>query len=298
MKIALSGANGLVGEALKEHFSRAGHQLVRIVRKAPAKGSSDIYYDLSQNYIDTAALEGVDIIVHLAGANISGGRWTESYKKEILESRVATTLLLTNAIKKLNRRPKLFLCASAIGYYGNHDASVIVNEHSPRGHGFLADVCVDWENASADLVNLGVRLVHMRFGVILSRKGGALSKMLVPFYLGLGGRLGGGKQPMSWIALDEIPSAVDFIIANEKISGPVNMTAPYAVSNEEFTKGLGQAIGRPTIFPVPAFMVKLLFGQMGQDLLLEGVHAVPEVLVNAGYQFKYPHLKDALVRVL
>jgi uncharacterized protein (TIGR01777 family) len=294
MKIAISGASGLVGSTLKGDLLKKGHVLATISRHRLGRDSSHIQYDLHKKTVDLAALEAQDVIIHLAGANISGQSWTPAYKKEILDSRVESTFVLVNAIKKLNRRPKLFICASAVGYYGNHDPSVIVNEHSQNGHGFLADVTREWENASADLINLGVRVVHLRFGVILSRQGGALAKMLPAFYLGLGGVLGSGQQKMSWVALNEIPSIVDFIINHDNISGPINAVSPQAVTNQEFTKTLGAVIHRPTVLPVPDFMIKMLFGQMGQELLLEGVHVKPEVLLNAGYSFKYPNLTEAL----
>jgi len=294
MKIAISGTGGLVGSALKRELAARAYVISEITRQRRAKQPGSIYYDLKQKTIDLAAFEGQDVVIHLAGANISGKRWSSAYKKEILDSRVESTAVLVKAMKKLTRRPKLFICASAVGYYGNHDPSVIVHEHSQNGHGFLADVTREWENASAELVNLGVRVVHLRFGVILSRKGGALAKMLPAFNLGLGGVLGSGQQMMSWVALDEISSIVDFIINHDNISGPVNAVSPQAVTNQMFTKVLGEAIHRPTVFPVPAFMIKLLFGQMGQELLLEGVHVKPEVLLKAGYQFKYPTLIQAL----
>ncbi len=297
MKIAISGIHGLIGSSLKDFFLKNGHQVNEISRHRGGKKSSNIFIDLKRDYVDSEALEGHDIIIHLAGANISRS-WSASYKKEILESRVRSTNILVNAIKGINSRPKIFLCASAVGYYGTHDPEIIVNERNLSGLGFLADVCQEWENASADLILLGVRLVHMRFGVVLSKKGGALAKMKIPFYCGLGGRLGSGSQKMSWIAIDEIPRIIEFIVGNDKISGAVNFVSPHTVTNHQFTKILGSVIHRPTFLPFPGFVLKVLLGEMGQKLLLEGVHVTPQVLLDAGYRFEYPDLKEALQKVL
>ncbi|MBI3601864.1 MAG: TIGR01777 family protein [Candidatus Omnitrophica bacterium] len=299
MKIAISGATGLIGSTFKEFFLRNGHQVSVISRhRGFLKKTSDIFWDLNKNYIDTKALEGHDVIIHLAGANISAQNWSAAYKKEIRDSRIKSTRLLVQTIQCMSNRPKVFLCASAFGYYGHQEPEAVVDEKSPAGSGFLADVCREWENASADLVLYGVRLVHMRFGIVLSKKGGALAKMLPFFYWGLGGRLASGRQKMSWIAIDEIPRMVDFIIGHEEICGPVNMVSPKPVTNAEFTKTLGRVIDRPTIFPVPAAMIKLFFGQMGQELLLEGAHVKPSVFLNTGYNFQYPDLTTALKHIL
>jgi uncharacterized protein (TIGR01777 family) len=296
MKIAISGTHGLIGSTLKNYFLRNGFQVSEISRHKGLLKSSKIFMDLRKQHVDES-LEGHDIVIHLAGASISH-RWSAGYKKEILESRVQSAQLLVNAIKKMNRRPKVFFCASAVGYYGSHDPHVPIDEHSRCGDGFLAGVCQQWENASADLLLYGVRLIHMRFGVVLSKKGGALAKMLPAFYFCLGGRLGSGKQKMSWVALDEIPLMIKFIMDHEAISGPVNFVSPYSVTNKEFTKTLGSVIHRPTIFPIPGLMIKAMFGQMGKELLLEGANVVPQTLIDTGYRFQYPELKEALQQVL
>jgi uncharacterized protein len=299
MKIAISGSTGLIGSALKKHFIAQGHQVSEITRhRLGNRRLPQIYLNYHKNFIDAEALEGQDVIIHLAGANISGKRWSYEYKREIYDSRVKSTKVLVEAIKKMNRRPKVFLCASAVGYYGNRDPNTPVNERSHVGKGFLSKVCHEWENASADLVLFGVRSVYLRFGVVLSKRGGALARMLLPFYLGLGGRLGPGTQKMSWTTPEEIVSMVDFILSQETISGPVNMVSPFPVSNREFTKALGKVIFRPTILPMPSFIVRLIFGEMGQELLLEGCHATPEALETKGYVFKYPKIEAALKRVI
>lgn len=299
MKIAISGVTGLVGSTLKDYFVKQGHEVGEISRHRIGFGkSSKIFFNPNKNYIDKDALEGHEVIIHLAGANISGRRWTAGYKKEILQSRVQSTKVLTEAILKMTTRPKIFFCASAVGYYGNHDPEVPINEHSGNGHGFLAQVCQEWENTSAELILHGIRLIHMRFGVVLSKQGGALAKMLPIFYFGLGGPLGSGRQKMSWITLSEIPQIIEFIMRNEDINGPVNFVSPHPVTNREFTKILGSVIHRPTIFPAPGFMIKLILGQMGKELLLEGAHVNPEILLKAGYHYQYPKLKEALQSVL
>ena len=295
MKVAISGASGLIGRTLKEHFLKNDHQVSEISRhRRIFNNKQTILWNLKENSIDAQALEGHDVIFHLAGANISSQKWSKAYKKEILQSRVNSTKLLVHTIKDLNKRPKIFFSASAVGYYGNHDPLVSLNAHSGGGHGFLAQVCQEWENASADLILYGVRLIHMRFGVVLSNRGGALTKMLPVFCCGLGGHLGSGNQKMSWIAIDEIPRIIDYIIDHEQISGPVNFVSPNPVTNKQFTKTLGKVIYRPTILPVPAFMINFLFGQMGKELLLDGAHVVPQVLLNAGYQYQYADLENAL----
>jgi uncharacterized protein (TIGR01777 family) len=266
----------MIGRRLTAFFTSQGHAVAALTRNS---------------YQDTSQLEGVDVVIHLAGANIAE-RWTTAYKKEILESRVRTTRLLCETISLLNCRPKLLITASAVGYYGNHGPEEILDEGSHMGEGFLADVCQQWEAETKD-VSRTIRTVRMRLGVVLSKAGGALAKMRLPFQLGLGGRLGDGRQMMSWVALDEIPHIVEHFIKSD-LSGPVNAVSPQAVSNAEFTKVLGQVMHRPTVLPVPAFAVRWLFGEMGQNLLLEGVHVVPRRLQESGYQFRFPELKDAL----
>lgn len=299
MRIAISGSSGLIGKTLKNHFQAQGHEVLEIVRHKPLFNKKNfIHLDLKHGTVDSAALENLDILIHLAGSNIADRRWTEAYKQEILDSRIKSTKILVHAIKELNKRPKTFFCASAIGFYGNQPESIQVDERSNNGHGFLAQVCQEWENASADAILYGVRLIHTRFGIVLSKKGGALAKMLPVFYFGLGGKLGNGKQKMSWVALDEVPCMFDHVIAHEEINGPVNIVSPNPVTNREFTRILGKVLFRPTIMLVPGFMIKLLMGQMGKELLLEGAHVNPAALSKTGYKFIYPDLEGALRKVL
>ncbi len=298
-RIAITGSTGLIGSALVSFLLKQGHQVTQISRNKHLKGPQTpvVFWDPQKGQVDAAALEGFDAVIHLAGANV-GERWDASYKQTILESRVDGTRLLSRILGGLKHKPKVLLSASAIGYYGNHAPDVLLDEASAGGNGFLADVCRRWEAETQAAVEAGIRVVHLRFGVVLSKKGGALAKMGLPFALGLGGILGSGKQMMSWIALDEIPRIVQFLINESKIIGPVNITAPAAVSNAEFTKVLGSVIHRPTFLPVPGFAVQLLFGEMGETLLLGGSHVVPKRLKEMGYQYTYPDLKKALEKAM
>lgn len=278
MRIAITGSTGLIGSTLVSFFQKAGHQVSQISLRTAFNVSS---------------LEGMDVIIHLAGANI-GARWDGSYKQEILSSRVNTTALIAKSILQLKQKPRLLISASAVGYYGNHAPDVVLDEKSPLGQGYLPDVCSQWEAQTKPVSDAGIRVVHTRFGVVLSKKGGALAKMWLPFQLGLGGVLGNGQQIMSYISLSEIPFIVEHLIQHEDIQGAVNVVVPRPVTNKEFTKTLGEVIKRPTILPVPAFGVKLLFGEMGERLLLEGAYVLPRRLQETRYQFRYPDLKSAL----
>lgn len=298
MKIAMSGATGMVGTAATRYFEAQGHQIIRIARAASTGQPDDqaVLMDVKRNSIEAKKLEGVDVVIHLAGANIAGRRWSDDYKSQILLSRVETTRILAGALSKLANPPKVFLCASATGYYGNTDpdSGVSLEEQSPLGRGFLADVCHQWEAASQPAKEKGIRTVNMRISAVLSKKGGAIQKMWIPFQLGMGGNLGHGRQMFSWVALDEIPPIMDFLINNETVMGPVNVTSPQPVTNAEFTKAFGKAIKRPAIFPVPAFGARLLFGEMADAILLEGAKVMPKKLLEAGYDFRYPDIDSAL----
>jgi len=299
MRMAITGSTGMIGSTLISFLLPKGHGVTQITRRRVLKGAYQtpfLTWDPDAGQIDAQALEGHDVVIHLAGANV-GERWSESYKKDILQSRVKGTRLLCQTLARLKNKPKVLLSASAIGYYGNHPPDKISDENSPQGQGFLPDVCRQWEEETKAARDAGVRVVNMRFGVVLSKKGGALAKMWRPFQMGLGGVLGSGKQMMSWVALDEIPHIIDHLM-NKNISGPVNLVSPQTVSNAQFTKVLGQVIKRPTIFPIPDFMIQLLFGEMGECLLLEGARVVPKRLQETGYQFHYPDLRSALERAV
>ncbi len=295
MRMAITGSTGMIGSTLISFFLSKGHSVTQITRQRVLKGAHQtpfLTWDPDAGQIDSQALEGHDAVIHLAGANV-GERWSESYKKDILQSRVKGTRLLCQTLARLKDKPKVLLSASAVGYYGNHAPDKILDENSPQGQGFLPDVCQQWEEETKVAKDAGIRVVNMRFGVVLSKNGGALAKMWTPFQMGLGGVLGSGKQMMSWVALDEIPFIIGHLM-NKDISGPVNLVSPQVVSNAQFTRVLGQVIKRPTIFHIPGFMIQLLFGEMGERLLLEGARVVPKRLQETGYQFHYPDLRSAL----
>jgi len=294
-RVLISGASGLVGSAIIPFVRSQGYQISRLIRSSVSHHAEDtIHWDIEKKEISYQALEGHDTIIHLAGTNIANRRWTDSYKKIILNSRVESTALLVQAIRQLRQPPKNFFCASAVGYYGPYQFDIKVNEDSPAGDDFLATVCQKWEEATRPAAERGVRVIYLRFGMVLSPHGGALTKMLPIFKLGLGGQLGNGKQMMSWIALNEIPKIITFLMDHPQISGAVNCVAPQAVSNKEFTQILGEVLHRPTFLPAPALALRLLLGEMAETLLLSGANVIPQKLLNTGYQFDYPELKSTL----
>ena len=296
MKILVTGASGLVGHRLVPSLESKGHEVLRLVRNAPAD-SREVRWDPAKGTIDAAALEGVDAAVHLAGENLAEGRWTEEKKRRIRESRVKGTRLISETLAGLARKPEVLVSASAVGFYGNRGREVLT-EQSATGDDFLADVCREWEEATAAAEHAGVRVVRLRFGVILSGEGGALKKMLFPFRMGVGGRLGSGEQYMSWVTLDDAVGAIEHALENRTLRGPVNVVAPQPVTNREFTKAMGSALSRPTIFPVPAFALRLLFGEMADATLLSSQRAEPARLKESGFVFKHPEIKSALKQVL
>ena len=295
MRIAITGSTGLIGSALTEYFEKAGHSVTPILRKSsgPRAKKSGIFWDISKGEIDVPGLEGHDVVINLAGATIAR-RWTKSYKEELYLSRVNSAGLLAHWITKLRRPPRVLLSASAVGFYGNNPAHKNVEESTAMGGGFLANLCHSWEMAAKPVERNGVRLLHMRFGMVLSEHGGALAKMLPIFKLGLGGRIGSGRQVISWIYLNEIPIIILYLIDSTSISGAVNFVAPEPVTNYLFTKTLGQILDRPTVVPLPAFAARMMFGEMADELLLSGAKVLPRRLQENGYQFKYPMLESAL----
>jgi len=300
LKFAITGSTGMIGSAVCEWLSQRGHSVTRLIRPTTSKKTPEgsIVWDPQKKIIDLERLEGHDAVIHFAGANISDQRWTAEYKKEILNSRVEGTTFLSESLRKLNRQPRMFFSTSAIGYYGDHPAKDIIDETGANGPGFLAEVSRAWELATKPAESAGILVTHMRMGVVLDTSGGAMKKMLPPFYFGLGGPIGSGKQILSWIALWEIPQMIYFLAIKSGVKGPVNFTAPNPVSSAEFAKVLGSVINRPAFLPLPAFAVKTMFGEMGQELLLNGAHIVPQRLLDKGYNFAYPDLKTALVSIL
>jgi uncharacterized protein (TIGR01777 family) len=297
MKILVSGSHGLVGKSLVSSLTNDGHEVLKLVRRERKMGSPEIEWDPKRGVIDREHLEGLDVVVHLAGESIAEGRWNDERKRLIRDSRVQGTQLLSDTLGQLSRPPKTFLSASAIGYYGNRGDETLVETSAP-GQDFLSIVCLHWEGATRPAADKGIRVANLRFGIILSTAGGALEKMLTPFRMGVGGRIGSGAQWMSWIALDDVVGAIKFVLTDTSLSGPINFVAPGPVTNAEFTKQLGAALSRPTLFPVPAFGARLAFGEMADALLLSSQRVKPERLQIAGYGFQYPDLQNALRHVL
>jgi len=296
MKVAITGASGFVGSALVPFLTTGGHEVVRLVRRAP-KAKDEVRWDPEAGEIDAAALEGVDAVVHLSGENIAGGRWTEPRKALLRSSRVGPTALLARTLAGLKRKPKVLVSASAIGYYGDRGDAWVTEKDAPAD-GFLGRLSAEWEKAAEPAASAGIRVVHPRIGVVLSPAGGALGKMLLPFKAGLGGVLGSGAQYMSWIAMDDLVGVIHHLLDRSDLAGPVNATAPEPVTNAVFTKTLGRVLRRPTVAPAPAFALRLAFGEMADATLLTGARVRPSLLLATGYRFRFPDLEGALRHVL
>jgi len=292
MKILITGSTGLIGSELQKDLAAKGYELLLASRTAKT-GPEHIEWSVEDGFADPDKLEGIDVVVHLAGESISGLRWTDDKKKAIRDSRVLGTRNVVEAIAQLKNRPKTFIAASALGFYGERGDEE-VTESSPAGDDFLAGVCKEWEAESRRAEDAGIRTVLLRSGIVLSKDGGALGTMLVPFKLGLGGVVGDGKQWMSWISLTDEIAIINYVIENENIRGAVNAVSPNPVTNHEFTKTLGEVLYRPTILPVPEFAVSMLFGEMGDALLLGSTKIIPKRLEDAGFEFRYPNLKEAI----
>jgi len=295
MKVLVTGSSGLIGSALVPVLIGDGHTIVRLVRRAP--GADSARWNPDDGSLDHGALQGIDAVVHLAGESIASGRWTRARKALILNSRVRGTALLARSVSALRDKPKIFLSASAVGFYGDR-GDALLDETSAGGRGFLADVCAKWEDAARPAADAGIPVVTMRTGVVLSRAGGALPKMLAPFKLGLGGALGAGTQYMSWIAIDDVVGAMQHLLRLDPVAGPVNLVAPDPVTNLEFTKTLGAVLGRPTVLRVPAFGLRLALGEMADEMLLASTRAWPARLTASGYRFRYANLEAALRHVV
>lgn len=296
MKILISGASGLIGSTLARSSTESGHEVIRLVRSPPGPGQAAIAWDPAAEQLDAAALEGFDAVVHLAGENIAGGRWTRGKKERIRDSRVRGTRLLSRTLARLSSPPGVFASASAIGYYGDRGDKEL-DEASPAGSGFLAEVCRDWEAATRPAAEAGIRVARLRLGVVLAAGGGALAGMLPPFRWGLGGRLGSGRQYMSWITLDDVTGAIDHVVHSHALEGPINLVAPQPVTNRQFTATLGRVLHRPTLLPAPALVLRLMLGEMADALLLASARVVPRRLLDSGYRFHDPELPGALRRM-
>jgi uncharacterized protein len=295
MRVIISGASGLIGSALSAALRTDGHDVVHLVRRTANAG--EIQWDPAAGVLAADALDGADAVVHLAGAGIGDHRWTADYKRELVDSRVKSTTLLAATIAASNNPPPVLLSGSAIGFYGESDSRDL-DEHSPAGTGFLADLCVQWEAATAAAETAGTRVVHLRTGIVLTPKGGALKKMLPLFKLFLGGRFGKGTQWQSWVSLDDEVGAITHLLTAD-VRGAVNLTAPTPVTNAEFTKTLGRVLRRPTLVPVPSFGPKLLLGgELANALLFTGQKVLPKALQDSGFQFRHTQLADALTELL
>jgi len=294
MRIAITGATGLIGAALSDSLQNSGHHVTRLSRRPSSEPDFSVWDP------DTGVAEGIEdaeAIVHLAGENIAGGRWTPGRKQRILDSRVSGTKRLCESLAALPSPPPTLITASAVGFYGDR-GSAIIDESSPAGQGFLPEVCQAWEAATAPAQDRGIRTVHLRIGIVLTPNGGALQKMLLPFKLGAGGVLGSGSQYMPWIAIDDVLNATLHVLTSNQVTGPVNAVAPGVVTNRDFTKILGRVLRRPTLIPTPAFAMRLAFGEMADALLLGGARVIPTRLGESGFEFGYPALENALRHVL
>jgi len=295
MKIAIAGANGFIGNALVAHLGAVGHRVVRLMRRGADASRGDATWDPSRGVLDPAVLDGVQAVVNLAGEPVAE-RWSADRKKRIKASRVEATTLIAKTIAALPRPPRVLVNASAIGIYGDR-GDELLDESSAPGTGFLAEVAQVWEASAAPASERGIRTVFTRFGIVLGAAGGALKEMLPPFKLGAGGKLGNGKQWMSWVTLDDVVGAIDYAITSDRVSGPVNVVAPNPVTNAEFTHELGHALHRPAVATVPGFALKLAYGEMGEAVLLASQRVAPHALERAGFVFKHTVLAEALKQI-
>ncbi len=293
LRVAVTGASGLIGSSLRDFLTSGGHEVIPLARKERAKGAHGPSWNPLAKEMDSSVFEGVDAVVHLAGESLASLRWSDAKKERIFQSRRHGTALIAGTLAGLSKPPQVLISASAVGYYGSRGTEV-VTEESPPGNGFLAMVCREWEGATSAAVKAGLRVVKLRTGFVVSPLGPGLGKMLPPFKAGLGGRIGNGRQYMSWIDLDDQVGLIHHALTRPGVSGPMNATAPNPVSNATFTDTLGRVLGRPTVLPLPAVAVKGLLGEMGTELLLKGARVIPQKAMDTGYDFLYPNLEDSL----
>jgi uncharacterized protein len=293
LRIVMSGATGLIGKELSTFLSCAGYQVQSLVRHQPQPHSREIFWDPYRKELDKNSLESVDAVIHLAGENVGDRPWDERKKLFIRESRVQGTRFLAETLASLKNPPKVMLCASAVGYYGDRGEESLTEE-SAAGKGFLPETCQAWEQAAEPAVQAGIRVVNVRTGLVLSRSGGALARMLPYFNSFMGGPIGPGSQWMSWVSMEDLVGIYHYLIHTDFISGPVNATSPKPVTNHVFTQKLGKILKKPAIFRLPAFLVRARYGEMGETLLLQGQRVKPDKLANAGFEFLYPDLETAL----
>lgn len=294
LTVAITGSSGMIGSALRHFLTTGGHRVLRMVRDRDEVGEDALYWNAREGEIDVDRLEEADAVVHLAGESIAGGRWTDEKKEAILESRVRGTKLVARALAELEGSgPSTLVSMSAVGFYGDRGEERL-DESSAPGEGFLSEVTRAWEASTAVAEKAGIRVVKVRGGMVLSPGGGALGKMLFPFKMGVGGRLGSGKQYMSWIDLDDVVGILHHALMTDSLQGPVNATAPNPVTNATFTSALGRVLGRPTVIPVPSLAVKAVFGQLGEELLLQGQRVLPRKALESGYRFAFEGVEESL----
>jgi uncharacterized protein (TIGR01777 family) len=291
MRIAVTGSTGLIGTALVRSLRADGHQVVRLVRR-PARAGDEVEWDPVRQYVDAAGLVGCDGVVHLAGAGIAGRRWTDAYKRQIRDSRVLGTAAIAEAVASLAEPPRVLVCGSAVGFYGDCGDRVL-DENSPPGDGFLPQLCVEWEEAAAAAEEAGVRTAFARTGLVVSRRGGAWGRMFPLFKAGLGGRLGHGRQYWSFIALHDEIAALRHILDTESLSGPVNLTAPHPVTNAEVTAAMGRVLHRPTLLTAPAPALRVVLGELAADVL-SSQRVLPKRLLESGFTFAFPTVDEAI----
>tara|TARA_B100001778_G_scaffold275962_1_gene239130 strand:+ start:731 stop:2107 length:1377 start_codon:yes stop_codon:yes gene_type:complete len=292
-KILIAGSSGMIGTQLVAFFDTGGHDVWRLVRREAKPNSNEIKWDPENDILDSREIEGFDAIIHLGGAGIGDKRWTKKRKDLIQKSREKTTTLLSDTICKLDKKPEVFLIASAIGFYGNRGDEELTEESEP-GEGFLTETVLAWEKYANSAKNAGVRVINIRTGIVLSATGGALNRMLLPWKLGGGGSIGGGKQWMSWISLDDQIYAINHLIMKKECSGPYNLTSINPVRQKEFSRTLGRVLWRPAFAPIPKFPMKILFGELAGPLLFEGQRVLPDRLMKSGFKFTHENLEDAL----
>jgi uncharacterized protein (TIGR01777 family) len=298
VRILVSGASGFIGTRIVGALAKQRHEVLRLTRGPLSPDDPRLFYwDVDRGEIDPRAVEGVDVVIHLAGENLSAKRWSPAFKAQILDSRVKSTRLLLDAISEQSIKPQAFIAATAIGFYGDRGLEEL-NESSTGGGDFLAQLCQSWEGETAKAADQGMRLVQMRIGMVLGREGGALAKMILPFKLGAGGKIGSGKQYYSWITADDLVKAVLFFIEHPETSGIYNCVAPNPVTNAQFTASMGRAVGRPAFMPLPAFAARLVFGEMADALLLGSQKVNPQRLKAAGFQWEHPFIGEALNKVV
>jgi len=296
LNLLMTGSSGLIGSAFRSHLSSKDLRILRLVRR-PSSSVNDIYWNPGLGFLDSSSLEGIDAVVHLAGESIASGRWTSKKMKSIRESRIKGTGLLSETLARLSNPPKVFVSISAIGIYGDRGDERL-NENSSAGKGFLAQVCQEWESATALAIEKGIRVVNPRVGMVLSASGGALAQMLPIYRFGIGGKLGKGHQYMSWITINDMVNIIHFAIQNESLNGAVNAVSPNPVSNSVFSKVLAKVLSRPNLFALPAFAARFVWGKMADEVLLSSSRVYPDRLEESGYKFAFPKLEEALRQIL